>query len=191
MDNFNLTAYLANNILLKESEEEKIVDQLKSSMDQILNSLEDKLEDESSKVNEGLLTTASIAIALPAIMGLISKFGLKANQIIQKMLGKKPNDNNAYNQWMSKLGHIADELHHLYMTPIKGLVSKFVKDKNKANKIADIVFHLIVASFLVASGVTAVKALAAKNVQLTLLESALTAIKSGEIKNFILKSVGV
>ena len=39
--------------------------------------------------------------------------------------------------------------------------------------------------------VTAVKALAAKNVQLTLLESALTAIKSGEIKNFILKSVGV
>jgi hypothetical protein len=37
----------------------------------------------------------------------------------------------------------------------------------------------------VASGVTAVKALQAKNLSLATLEGALTAVKSGELKSFI------
>jgi hypothetical protein len=105
--------------------------------------------------------------------------------MVNKVLGKKPTDQDAYNQWMTKLGHIADELHHLYMVPIESIVKKFVKDPSKAKKIANGIFHVIVATFLIASGVTAVKALQAKNISLATLESALSAVKGGELKNFI------
>jgi Flp pilus assembly pilin Flp len=132
-----------------------------------------------------LITIASIAIALPAVMGLISKFGKAAGNIVNKILGKKPNEDDAYQKWMTKLGHIADELHHLYMTPLLGIVKKFVKDEAKAKSVANGIFHVIVATFLIASGVTAVKALQAKNVSLATLEGALTAVKSGELKSFI------
>ena len=90
----------------------------------------------SHDTNEGLLTIASIAIALPAIMGLVAKFGKVAGDMVNKVLGKKPTDEGAYQQWMNKLGHIADELHHLYMAPIEAIVKKFVKDEAKAKKIA-------------------------------------------------------
>jgi len=76
-------------------------------------------------------------------------------------------------------------LHHLYLKPIQGIVGKFVKDKVKADKISNGIFHLIVASFLIASGVGAVKALQAKNVSLATLEGAMAAVKAGEIKAFI------
>jgi hypothetical protein len=86
---------------------------------------------------------------------------------------------------VTKLGHIADELHHLYMAPLEVIVKKFVKDPVKAKKISSGIFHVIVATFLIASGVTAVKALQAKNLSLATLEGALSAVKGGEIKQFI------
>jgi hypothetical protein len=42
---------------------------------------------------------------------------------------------------------------------------------------------------LLSSGVTAFKALQSKNISLATLESALTAVKGGEIKSFIQKLV--
>ena len=168
-----------------DDKEQSIVDDVKDEMSNVLKSMETELEKASKSTNEGLLTVASIAIALPAVMGLISKFGKAVGTMVNKVLGKKPNENNAYQQWMNKLGHIADELHHLYMVPLLGIVKKFIKDENKAKSIASGIFHVIVATFLVASGATAVKALQAKNLSLATLEGALTAIKSGELKSFI------
>jgi hypothetical protein len=168
-----------------DDKEQSIVDDVKDEMSNVLKSMETELEKASKSTNEGLLTVASIAIALPAVMGLISKFGKAVGTMVNKVLGKKPNENNAYQQWMNKLGHIADELHHLYMVPLLGIVKKFIKDENKAKSIASGIFHVIVATFLVASGATAVKALQAKNLSLATLESALTAVKSGELKSFI------
>jgi Flp pilus assembly pilin Flp len=104
--------------------------------------------------------------------------------MVNKALGKKPTDEDSYNQWMTKLGHIADELHHLYMAPLLAVTKKFVKDEEMAKKIANGVFHAIVATFLIASGATAVKALQSKNLSLATLESALSAIKGGELKDF-------
>jgi hypothetical protein len=75
------------------------------------------------------------------------------------------------------------------MVPIKGIVKKFIKDSDKANKVANGIFHMIVAAFLIASGVTAVKAFQAKNVSLATLEATLSAIKGGEIKSFISKLI--
>jgi hypothetical protein len=168
-----------------DDKEQSVVDDVKDEMSAILKSMDTELAKASKSTNEGIITIASIAIALPAVMGLISKFGKAAGNIVNKILGKKPNEDDAYQKWMTKLGHIADELHHLYMTPLLGIVKKFVKDEAKAKSIASGIFHVIVATFLIASGVTAVKALQAKNVSLATLEGALTAVKSGELKSFI------
>ena len=168
-----------------DDKEQSVVDDVKDEMSAILKTMDTELAKASESANEGLLTAASIAIALPAIMGLVAKFGKAAGAMVNKMLGKKPTDQDAYQQWMTKLGHIADELHHLYMAPLEAIVKKFVKDEAKAKKIASGIFHVIVATFLVASGATAVKALQAKNVSLATLEGALSAVKGGEIKQFI------
>ncbi len=193
-DTFNLRKFLTEGQLEKnlqevdinlDDKEQSVVDDVKDEMSSILKTMDAELEKASKSTNEGLLTVASIAIALPAIMGLVAKFGKAAGAMVNKVLGKKPTDQDAYNQWMTKLGHIADELHHLYMAPLEAVVKKFVKDPTKAKKVASGIFHVIVATFLIASGATAVKALQAKNLSLATLEGALSAIKGGEIKQFI------
>jgi len=167
-----------------DDKEQAVVDDVKDEMSAILKTMDVELEKASKSTNEGLITIASIAIALPAIMGLIAKFGKAAGSVVSKMLGKKPNDDAAYQQWMTKLGHIADELHHLYMAPILSVTKKFIKDEEIAKKVASGMFHAIVATFLIASGVTAVKAIQSKNLSLATLESALSAVKGGELKQF-------
>ena len=193
-DTFDLRKFLTEGQLEKnlqevdidlDDKEQAVVDDVKDEMSAILKTMDAELAKASKTTNEGLLTVASIAIALPAIMGLVAKFGQAAGTMVNKMLGKKPTDQDAYQQWMTKLGHIADELHHLYMAPIEAIVKKFVKDPDKAKKISSGIFHVIVATFLVASGATAIKALQSKNLSLATLEAALSAVKGGELKNFI------
>jgi len=193
-DTFDLRKFLTEGQLEKnlqevdidlDDKEQAVVDDVKDEMSSILKTMDAELAKASQSTNEGLLTVASIAIALPAIMGLVAKFGKAAGAMVNKVLGKKPTDQDAYNQWMTKLGHIADELHHLYMAPLEAVVKKFVKDPAKAKKISSGIFHVIVATFLIASGATAVKALQAKNLSLATLEGALSAVKGGEIKQFI------
>ena len=193
-DTFDLRKFLAEGQLEKnlqevdinlDDKEQAVVDDVKDEMSSILKTMDAELAKASKTTNEGLLTVASIAIALPAIMGLVAKFGQAAGTMVNKMLGKKPTDQDAYQQWMTKLGHIADELHHLYMAPIESIVKKFVKDPDKAKKISSGIFHVIVATFLIASGATAIKALQSKNLSLATLEAALSAVKGGELKNFI------
>jgi len=192
-DAFDLRKFLTEGQLEKnlqevdinlDDKEQSVVDDVKDEMSSILKTMDAELAKASQSTNEGLITVASIAIALPAIMGLIAKFGKAAGSMVNKALGKKPNDEAAYQQWMNKLGHIADELHHLYMAPLLAVTKKFVKDEELAKKIANGVFHAIVANFLVASGATAVKALQSKNLSLATLESALSAVKGGELKDF-------
>ena len=200
-DAFDLRKFLAEGQLEKnlqevdinlDDKEQSVVDDVKDEMSAIIKGLDTELTKASEKeqpTNEGLLTIASIAIALPAIMGLVAKLGKAAGNMVNKVLGKKPNDETSYNQWMAKLGHIADELHHLYMAPIEAIVKKFIKDEVKAKKVASGIFHVIVATFLIASGATAIKAIQSKNVSLATLETALSAVKGGEIKAFIQKLV--
>jgi hypothetical protein len=193
-DTFNLRKFITEGQLEKnlqevdinlDDKEQSVVDDVKDEMSDILKTMDTELAKASESTNEGLLTVASIAIALPAIMGLIAKFGKAAGNMVNKVLGKKPTDQDAYQQWMTKLGHIADELHHLYMVPIESIVKKFVKDPVKAKNVSSGIFHVIVATFLIASGATAVKALQSKNLSLATLEGALSAIKGGELKQFI------
>jgi hypothetical protein len=168
-----------------DNKEQTVVDDIKDEMSNILKTVDTELDKAAKSTNEGLITVASIAIALPAIMGLIAKFGKAAGNMVNKILGKKPNDEAAYQQWMTKLGHIADELHHLYMAPLLAVTKKFIKDEELAKKIANGIFHVIIATFLFASGATSLKALQSQNISLATLEGALSAIKAGELNEFI------
>jgi len=175
-------------LLIEEDKQEaEVVSQLKSQMNDLVKNIDSTLQDKTDEKNEGLLTVASIAVALPAILGLVSKFGKAASGIINKIMGKKPTEKEQEENWFAKLGKIADDLHHLYMSPLEKIVSKFVKDPTKAKKIAHFLFHVIVAIMLIASGVTAFKALKSEKISLATLETALATVKSGEIKSYISK----
>jgi Flp pilus assembly pilin Flp len=73
------------------------------------------------------------------------------------------------------------------MKPIELVVRKFIKDPKKARAVSSGIFHVIVAVMCVASGVGAVKALQSKEISMASLESALSAVKGGEVKNYITK----
>lgn len=169
----------------KSSGVDEIVDNMKSEFDSLLSTMDNELEKIEESVNEEILTAASIALALPATIKLVSTIGKFVGRMITKIIGKKPEDNAGYQKWMNDLGEVGDKLHHLYLVPIEKMVGKFVKDKPKAHKIANAILHLIVAGFLFASGVSAIKFFKANHLSHATLEGALTAIKSGEIKDYI------
>ena len=173
-------------IRIKEySQDDQLLNQLKSQMGSLLSNIEDTLEDKTQEQKEGLLTVASIAIAMPSILGLISKFGRAASSLVKKIKGSKPTDTEDAKVWFEDLGKLADQLHHLYMRPLEAIVGKFVKDPTKAKKIAHFLFHVIVGIMLLASGAGAVKALQSKEISMATLEAALSAIKGGELKQYI------
>lgn len=180
------------NLLLEAESEQKVdavVSQLKSQMGDLIGNIEDTIEDKTEEQNEGLLTVAGLAVAMPAILGIVSKFGKAASGVINKIMGKKPTEKEQEENWFAKLGKIADDLHHLYQSPLEKVVAKFIKDPEKSKKVAHFLFHVIVAVMLLASGVTAVKALKSKEISLATLETALASLKAGEIKSYISKLI--
>ena len=171
-------------------EDDNKVNQLAAALGSEFKTLAKGIDAEFDKADdpkEGLLTTASLIVALPAILGLIARLGRNASKIVRQYFGTKPEDPSAAEKYFQDMGKLADQLHHLYVRPIEAIVHKFVKDPKKAHNIANAIFHVIVAIFLIASGVTAVKALQAKNISLASLESALAAVKGGEVKEYLTK----
>jgi hypothetical protein len=177
-------------IRIKEAEvnkEDELVSQLKSQMSSLIRNIDTTLTDKTKEQKEGVLTVASVAIALPAILGLIAKFGKTATNIVNKVIGKKPTEQGDVEKYFQQMGRVADELHKLYMKPLEILMRKFIKDPAKAQKVAHFVFHVIIGIMLLSAGVTAFKAIQSKNLSLATLETALASIKGGEIKNYIAK----
>jgi hypothetical protein len=177
-------------IRIKEAEvnkEDELVSQLKSQMSSLIRNIDTTLTDKTKEQKEGVLTVASVAIALPAILGLIAKFGKTATNIVNKVIGKKPTGQSDAEKYFQQMGRVADELHKLYMKPLEILMRKFIKDPAKAQKVAHFVFHVIIGIMLLSAGVTAFKAIQSKNLSLATLETALASIKGGEIKQYIAK----
>jgi len=175
-------------ILLEVEADQKIdavVDDLKDDFAMALDGIEDALVDAGEQKQEGILTTASLLVALPAILGIIARLGKAATAAWQKIAGKKPQDQSSEEKYFQQLGRVADELHRLYIKPLELLTRKFIKDPEKSKKVANVIFHVIVATMMILSGVTAIKALQSKELSLATLESALSAVKGGEIKKFI------
>ena len=164
-----------------------VLDDLKGQMSALLGGIEDATEKENKDQKEGVTTVAGLALALPAILGLIARFGKSVTGIIRRKFGTKPTQQGEAEKYFQQMGRVADELHHLYMKPLELVVRRFVKDETKAKKVSHFIFHIIIGIMLLSTGVTAVKALQAKQINLATLETALATIKGGEIKNYITK----
>ena len=188
-------------IRIKEDEaldpkSKELIGDLKGQMSALLGGIEDALEDKSKEQKEGATLVTSFVLATPAILGLIARFGKSVDGIVRRVMGKKPKPDSQgkfgvlqsdADKYFSQMGRVADELHGLYMKPLELIIRRFVKDEAKAKKIAHFVFHVIIAIMLIASGITAVKAIQSKELSLATLETALTAVKGGEIKSYITK----
>lgn len=190
MTETKLRQLVREELRIAEAEEDEVADELGDEMEDFVRNLDRSLEKAAEKGDETMgeaafVTGLSVAAALPAIMQLVSKFGKKAGEYVRSAIGKPPEKDTAYRRWMQKLGDIGDELHHLYMEPIEAVVGKFVDDEEKVHRISTYIFHAVVATLLLASGATAVKALGAEKLSYATLESALSAVKAGELKAFI------
>jgi hypothetical protein len=130
-------------IRIKEADQnDQLLSQLKGEMSDLIGDMEDALEDKSKEQKEGILTTAGFVLAVPAILGLIAKFGKASTALFKKIVGEKPNDKKELEQYFARLGKLADNLHHLYMKPLEILMSKFIKDPTKSKKVANFVAAL-------------------------------------------------
>ena len=181
-------------IRIKEEEaldpkSKEVLDDLKGQMSALLGGIEDELENASKEQKEGLLTYAGFVLATPAILGLIARFGKTTSNIFKRVIGQKPTDQNDLDKYFKDMGDLADSLHKLYIRPLDLIVKRFVKDPNKAKKVSHFIFHVIVGIMLLSAGVTVYKAIQSKNLSLATLETALAAIKGGELKNYITKLV--
>ena len=165
--------------------EGKIDPKLQKELDKLLDEFEENIE--NGIVKEGTVTTIGAVIAVPAVLGLISKFGRFANKMHKKIIGKEVDPNSELEKYMAKMSKLADDLHHMYLKPIELIVGKFIKDKDKAHKVSNFILHAIVATLLFAAGATSISAFNSKNYSLSLLEGLLTAIKSGELRQYITK----
>lgn len=166
---------------------EDALDDLKGQMSALLGGIEDAAEKENKDQKEGVATVAGLTLALPAILGLVARFGKAVTGIVNRTLGKKPTEQSDAEKYFQQMSRIADELHKLYIKPLELVVRRFVKDETKAKKIAHFLFHVIIAIMLLASGITAVKAIQSKELSLATLETALAAVKGGEVKTYVTK----
>ena len=115
--------------LLDENEDktDEVVDDLKDEMSSVLKALDNELKKKSKTQNEGLLTVAGIALALPAIMGLVAKFGKAAGNTVRKVLGKKP----LINITLDNL----NKIRHLYVDILVSSDSKLIEKYAKGKKV--------------------------------------------------------
>lgn len=161
------------NALILEAKEELA---LEKSLEQAFS---DIASDIPTDVNESAaLTIAGTALALPELLKIIGKVVSKVSKYF-KGTGATG----------EKLVTTADKAHHFLV----GLLEKPLKLmglKGKAlHKTADVLFHVIVASLMIAAGYHAIKAIKTANFSMATLEGALAAIKNREVQKFIAKEL--
>lgn len=187
-----------NNIRILINEEVKkyfIKESLEKELGNIIVNFSQDLEnikkEEDLKNEAGVILTTSIVLAAPAIIKFLSKLGKKGAEIINKKLEKESGIVKGTEEWFKELSEVAEKLHNLYLKPIEYTIKNVfkIKDEQKVKKISNFLFHVIIAVLLYFSGVGAIKAFEAKNVNLGFLESILTAIKSNELKSFFVKTI--
>jgi hypothetical protein len=93
-------------ILLEVETDQKVdavVNDLKDDFASAINGIEDALEDAADQKQEGIVTTASLLLALPAILGIIARLGKGATVAWQKISGKKPTDQSGTEKYSTFL----------------------------------------------------------------------------------------
>ena len=174
-------------------ENEKVSDIMDQAFDHLVNSLK-KVEpgDPEKEVDEGALVAASAILAAPQVLEIVGETINWIVPTIKRYMGKTDvSDSTAFG---NKLLEWSKSLHHKYLIPIRYVVKRLFPDKDDEwnEKVANRLFHLIVAAFLVYAGSGAFEAFVAASagsgttaIVTGIIESALAAVKSNEILEFL------
>ena len=165
----------------KLKEEEVNVDaDIEKGLKMAFAGIERDIESNKEKLTESAgLAIAGTALAIPELMKIVAKIA----KSVSKFLGGSGKTSD-------KVIAVADKLHHFLIGLIeKALKVLGMKDTDVIHKTANIIFHVIIASLMIASGYAAVKAFKASNISSATLEGALAAVKNGEVQKFIGKEL--
>jgi len=145
-----------------------------------------KLAAKDEEMEEGLATAAGIAISLPKMVEWIGKaLGWITNKI-RKVLGKEKLERNV-------IVDFAHSWHHLYIVGIKKLLKLVFGKKlpdDRAEKLAERIFYIIVAGLFLSAGLTTVKAFMKGDSILAGVEGALTSVKGSELGAYLGEVLG-
>lgn len=147
-----------------------------------------ELSGKKNKINEdfGFMFYAGLALALPPIIEMIGKL---AKVISQKFGGS--------GEFGEKIAHFGHELHATYHKALRGLLdmtlfklpSMKIIDEDGKKQITDALFMLIVAYMAVYSGGAAIDALKGLKMGPAVAETALAAIKGGEVTGWVVNTI--
>ena len=164
---------------------------------------DDKLNEHKQKLNEALGATAIIGLilALPKLTEIITKALAKLIKVVKKFVGANPPKGPAEEAaWAAKIIDFTHKWHKVYikafyyMFKFSGLYKKAgITDEGTRMKVAKIMYYTVVAGLAVSAGVGAIGAFKAGMSQaahggefaIGTLESVMTAVKSGEVAEFL------
>jgi hypothetical protein len=172
---------IINERLLSEEDIEAVAAEVEDEISDLAQDFKSIDLDADDLQNEalGALTLAGVALSLGMIVKLVGKF--------INLLGKIPGLKFLSGE---KLVAIGEKYHHMIVGAIEKTIMKAgVKDKKKAHKVAELIHTLIVAALLLQGGSSALQYLAKGKLKMVGIKTALNAIKSGEIAEYIQKVI--
>jgi hypothetical protein len=150
--------------------------------------IRERSSNQRNRINEdfGFMFYAGLALALPPIIELIGKL---AKTISQKLGGS--------GEVGEKIAHFGHSLHETYHKTLRGLLdmtlfklpSMKMIDESGKKQITDALFMLIVAYMAIYSGGAAMNAMKGLKLGPAAAESALAAIKSGEVTGWVVNTI--
>jgi len=156
--------------------------------DQVEKKLKEQISEEKERLDEvGFLFAAGLTLALPAIVKLFAGLAKVFGNAIKGWTGK----DLGIEAIAEKIMEYAEKAHHLFQKPVGFFVRKVlrIKDEEKAHQATELLFTLLVAFFMVYSGVGAAAAAQKGKAGLATIEGALTAVKGGEVTGFLKTSL--
>ena len=152
MDKFDFKAYIANNPLLLEQEKldiSDVGDDMADAADSLDNAIEDELE-KQEELNEALdpASLLSYLLASTTVVNILSKQAMKMAKKYNWGKGEEAARN------IYKFTH---ELEEKFKSPIRFIVSKFTKDKQRIKVITNSLFILFLGYLAFHAGVDALK----------------------------------
>ena len=172
---------IINEQLLSEEDIEAVAAEVEDEISDLAQDFKSIDLDGDDLQNEalGALTLAGVALSLGMIVKLVGKF--------INLLGKIPGLKFLSGE---KLVAIGEKYHHIIVGAIeKAIMKAGVKDKKKAHKVAELIHTLVVAALLLQGGSSALQYLAKGKLKMVGIKTALNAIKSGEIAEYIQKVI--
>jgi len=169
-------------VFMKGKDRNELTDEPTEEVEDLFQDLEKDIKRtdlEPKKVDEALgLTLAGVALSMPEIIKLIGKLV----NLVKKIPGFKRLSGD-------KLIAIGDKYHHKITGAFEFIIKRVgVKDPTKAKKFANVLHHVVIATLLIAGGISFKNLAAAGSIKGATLKAVLNAIKAKELRAFIVST---